>query len=309
MASHDTAQSGESAGLRDKPRYRKAQSRFGLMLILPALLLFCALLLFPFLRSLWMAFHESTLFSPEPRFVGLENFRELAASTTFRDTWLRTIVYVLVTTTVTVLLGLGWALVLNQTFRGKTFIRTATIMPWILPSTVTAFLWAWIFNGQFGLLNAALEPLGLIDAPVVWLSSQTGAMFGVIMAKVWLSTPVAMSFILAGLQSVSSEEIDAAMMDGCRAGGIVRHVVLPHLFPTLVIVFVLQAMANLQQIDTILAMTGGGPARGTTVLSIEVYQRAFNDWNMGLAAAIGVIWFVTIAIPTGFYLRSVFRRF
>lgn len=309
VSTYRNAQPLQSKGLRAKPLYRRAQSRFGMMLVLPALILFCALLLFPFLRSLVMAFYESTLFSPEPQFVGLGNFRELAVSASFRDTWLRTISYVLITTIITVFLGLGWALILNQTFRGKSFIRTATIMPWILPSTVTAFLWAWIFNGQFGLLNAVLEPLGVIDGPVVWLANPTGALFGVIMAKVWLSTPVAMSFILAGLQSVSSEEIDAAMMDGCRAGGIIRHVVLPHLFPTLVIVFVLQAMANLQQIDTILAMTGGGPARGTTVLSIEVYQRAFNDWNMGLAAAIGVVWFVTIAVPTVFYLRTIFRRF
>ena len=118
-----------------------------------------------------------------------------------------------------------------------------------------------------------------------------------------------MSFILAGLQSVSSEEIDAAMMDGCNAVGVVRHVIVPHIFPTLAIVLVLQAMANLQQIDTILAMTRGGPARATTVLSIDVYQRAFQEWNMGLASAIGVVWFFTIAIPAAFYLRSIFRRF
>lgn len=291
------------------PAHVRRQSRFGLSIVLPALILFVALLLVPFLRSLGFAFFESTLFSPEPKFVGLENFRDLFSDRVFLETWLRTLFYVGITTGVTVVLGFAWALVLNQAFTGRKVIRTATILPWILPSTVTAFLWAWIFNGQFGLLNAVLDAAGAIGAPVVWLSTPTGAMFAVILAKVWLSTPVAMSFLLAGLQSVSSEEIDAAMMDGCRAGNIIRHVILPHIFPTLVIVFVLQAMANFQQIDTILAMTRGGPARTTTVLSIEVYQKAFNEWDMGHASAIGVVWFLTLAVPTVVYLRAIFKRF
>ena len=291
-----------------RPRFRRAQSRFGLLLTLPALALFAALILFPFVRSFGLAFFESTLLSPEPEFVGLANFRRLFSDPSFTQAWTTTILYVLVTTAATVGLGFLWALVLNQAFTGRTLVRSATILPWILPSTVTAFLWAWIFNGQFGLLNAALEGAGLIDAPVVWLASPAGALTAVILAKVWLSTPVAMSFILAGLQSISPEEVDAAQMDGCQGAGIVRHVVLPHVAPTVAIVFVLQAMANLQQIDTILAMTRGGPARATTVLSVEVYQRAFQDWNIGLASAIGVVWFFTIAIPAGVYLRSIFRR-
>lgn len=291
------------------PRFRRSQARFGLALVLPALFLFMLLILYPFLRSLGLSFFESTLFKPEPTFVGLDNFKDLSADPTFVTTWLTTLAYVTITTVATLILGFFWALILNQAFTGRTIIRSATILPWILPSTVTAFLWAWIFNGQFGLLNAALETSGLSTASTVWLSDPTGALVAVILAKTWLSTPVAMSFILAGLQSVSSEEIDASMMDGCRAVNIIRHVIVPHILPTLVIVFVLQAMANLQQIDTILAMTRGGPARATTVLSVEVYQKAFQEWDMGMASAIGVVWFITIAVPAVVYLRTIMKRF
>lgn len=293
---------------RTIPGFRIAQSRFGLLLVMPALLLFCLVILYPFLRSVGLSLFESTLFSPEPEFVGFENFARLLGDPTFHRTWITTLIYVVVTTAATVVMGFFWALIVNQAFTGRTVVRTISILPWILPSTVTAFLWAWIFNGQFGLLNAALEAVGLDQFARVWLADPTGAMIAVILAKVWLSTPVAMSFILAGLQSVSSEEIDAAMLDGCRAGGIIRHVIVPHVVPTLVIVTVLQAMANLQQIDTILAMTRGGPARATTVLSVEVYQKAFQDWDMGMAAAIGVVWFLTIAAPAIIYLRSVMKR-
>ena len=306
---HNLRKPGNSARLATLPAFRRWQARFGFLLITPALLLFAALILFPFIRSFSLAFFQSTLFKPEPEFIGLGNFSRLLSDPTFRSTWTTTLIYVIATTGTTAVLGFFWALIVNQTFTGRTLVRSSTILPWILPSTVTAFLWAWIFNGQFGLLNAGLSATGLIEEPVVWLANPTGALIAVVLAKVWLSTPVAMLFVLASLQTVSSEEIDAATMDGCRGGGIIRHVVFPHVLPTLAIVTVLQAMANLQQIDTILAMTRGGPVRATTVLSVEVYQRAFQEWNIGLASAIGVIWFFTIAIPATVYLRSVFRRF
>lgn len=291
-----------------RPAHRRAESRFGVLLVVPAVVFFVIVILYPFLRSAGLSLFESTLMSPEPEFLGLGNFRELWASPTFAGVWWTTVIYVTVTTALTVMLGLGWAIILNQAFTGRAVIRSITLLPWILPSTVTAFLWAWIFNGKFGLLNAALEGAGIIDAGVVWLSDPNGALFAVILAKTWLSTPVAMAFLLAGLQSVSSEEVDAALMDGCGAFGVIRHVLIPHLLPTIVVVVVLQAMANLQQIDTILAMTNGGPARATTVFSIEVYRTAFRNWDMGLASAIGVVWFFTIAIPAVVYLRTIFKR-
>jgi multiple sugar transport system permease protein len=104
------------------------------------------------------------------------------------------------------------------------------------------------------------------------------------------------------------ELVEAARIDGARDRQVIRHIVLPHLRNTLIVVIVLQAMGNLQQIDVIYAMTGGGPVRATSVLSIEVYRTAFQSWNIGLAAAIGVVWFITISIPAAIYLRNVFRQ-
>jgi multiple sugar transport system permease protein len=133
-------------------------------------------------------------------------------------------------------------------------------------------------------------------------------MAGVILAKTWLSVPLFMAFFLAGLQGVPQDQVDAARVDGCHNAGVLRFVVLPHLRPTMVIVLVLGAMGNLQQFDVIYAMTQGGPVRATTTLSIEVYRQAFQNWNVGLACAIGVLWFATIAVPAFVYLRALFRR-
>jgi multiple sugar transport system permease protein len=288
--------------------FRQAESRFGFLIVLPAVITFAAVILYPFLNSVRLAFYRSTLTFPEPVFRGLDNFSRLFADPAFHESWMRTVLFVALTTGLTVWLGLVWAIVLNQSFRGHKLLRSLSLLPWVMPSTVTAFLWAWLLHGQVGLLNAALIALGVIDTPIVWLASSSGAMAAVVVAKAWLSTALVMTFFLAALQSLPMELVEAARIDGARDRQVIRHIVLPHLRNTLIVVIVLQAMGNLQQIDVIYAMTGGGPVRATSVLSIEVYRTAFQSWNIGLAAAIGVVWFITISIPAAIYLRNVFRQ-
>ena len=158
------------------------------------------------------------------------------------------------------------------------------------------------------MLNAVLLQTGLISEPITWLAEQKGAMAAVIITKAWLSVPLFMAFFLAGLQGVSSDQVDAARVDGCENAGVLRYVILPHLAPTMIIVTILGAMGNLQAFDVIYAMTQGGPIKATTMLSVEVYKQAFQNWDMGTACAVGVLWFVTIAVPTVFYLRILFKR-
>jgi multiple sugar transport system permease protein len=275
----------------------------GLLLTLPALVLFGALILWPFLSSLWLAFHKYTLSSPAPEFNGVSNLIALWRDAYFWQSWLTTLVFVAITTALTTALGSLHALLLNEPIRGRAIIRAASLLPWVMPSTVTAFLWAWIFHGQYGVLNAALLKVGIIGQPVFWLSTSGGAMAAVILAKVWLSTPVVMLFILAALQTLPQEQVEAARIDGARDTAVIRYVVVPHIRRTLAIVFVLQAMGNLQMFDVVYAMTAGGPVRATTLLSIEVYRRAFEQWDIGMAAAIGLIWFATIAVLAVQYLR------
>ena len=287
----------------------KAQERrTGFLLLLPALFAFGLVILWPFLQSLRLSLYKYTIDMDRPAFVGLDNFVRLLSDPSMATVWFNTLVFVVCTTAVTFILGLAWALMMNQPFRGRGFVRAASLLPWVLPSTVTAFLAAWIFNGQYGVLNALLINVGLINEPVSWLAEEHGAMAAVIVTKAWLSVPLFMAFFLAGLQGVSQDQVDAARVDGCHNWGVLRHVVLPHLAPTMIIVTILGAMGNLQAFDVIYALTQGGPIKATTMLSVEVYKQAFQNWDMGTACAVGVIWFVTIAIPTVFYLRILFKR-
>lgn len=294
-------------GTEASQNFEGAQRRFGFLLTVPAILAFVALILGPFLYSLWLAFHEYRLTSPAPEFVGVRNLRQLAADPYFWQAWRNTLVFVGTTTFVTTAMGTLYALLMNEAIRGRTIIRAASLFPWVFPSTVTAVLWAWLLNGQYGVVNAGLISLGIIDQPMFWLSNDTGAMMGVVIAKTWLSVPVVMLFVLAALQTVSQEQVEAARIDGASDYAVVRHIVIPHISRTLGIVIVLQAMGNLQHFDVIYAMTGGGPVRATTVLSIEVYRRAFENWDLGMASAIGIIWFLTITVFAIIYLRMLLK--
>lgn len=287
----------------------KAQERrTGFLLLVPALLAFALVILVPFLQSMRLSLYKYTIDMEQPAFVGLANFTRLLADPGTATVWVNTLVFVVLTTGLTFVLGLGWALMMNQSFKGRAVVRAASLLPWVLPTTVTAFLAAWIFNGQYGVLNALLLQAGMIEQPVTWLAEENGAMAAVILTKAWLSVPLFMAFFLAGLQGVSQDQIDAARVDGCENMGVLTYVVLPHLAPTMIIVTILGAMGNLQAFDVIYALTQGGPIKATTMLSIEVYKQAFQNWDMGTACAVGVLWFVTIAVPTTFYLRILFRR-
>lgn len=297
------------SGHLPKRRSLKAhERRTGFLLIVPALIAFIAVILIPFLQSLRLSLYKYTIDMQDPMFIGIGNFTRLLTDPDTGTVWLNTLFFVAATTLLTFVLGLVWALMMNQSFKGRVFLRAASLLPWVLPTTVTAFLAAWIFNGQYGVLNAALIQAGLIQEPITWLAEEKGAMAAVIITKAWLSIPLFMAFFLAGLQGVSQDQIDAARVDGCNNLGVLRYVVMPHLAPTMIIVTILGAMGNLQTFDVIYALTQGGPIKATTMLSVEVYKQAFQNWDMGTACAVGVLWFITIAIPTTFYLRILFKR-
>jgi len=286
---------------------KRGESRFGMLLLVPALTAFGLVVLYPFLKALSLSFYEASLAHRRTEFVGLDNFRSLLADTGVQGAFVTTSIYVVITTAVSIGLGLAWALILNQSFRGRNVLRAVSLLPWIMPSVVTAFVWGWIFNARYGLLNHLALEMGLIDFPRAWLSTTAGAMTAVIMTKVWLSIPLFMAFFLAGLQNMDRDQIEAARVDGAGNWPVLRDHIVPHLKPVLLVVIVLGMIGNLQQFDTIYALTGGGPVRATTVLSVEVYRRAFESWDLGMAAAVGVLWVCTILPPAYFYLRQLMK--
>lgn len=298
----------KEARTRSGKSLKAGDRRFAYLILIPAMTAFMVMVFYPFVDAISMAFYQYTIYDIEPIFIGLENFVTVLTDPYVLESWLTTAIFVVCTTFLTMCLGLGWALLMHQEFWGRGVFRTMTLLPWILPSTVSAFIWAWMLNGKFGIVNVMLMGTGLTDQPIPFLSDNVGAMVAVILTRAWISIPLFMSFFLAGLQGMDFQQIEAARIDGAKNLTIVRRLILPHLKPVFLVTGALGMIGNLQQFDIIYALTGGGPIRSTTVLSIEVFKQAFENWDLGMASTIGVLWVFTLMPLVVFYLRSLFKE-
>lgn len=279
--------------------------QMGVLLILPGLAVFATIVLYPFIDAVLMSFTDKTMLSGASHFIGLTNYSKVLGDPYFPQALLTTFLFVLFSTLVPFALGFIWAILLNQGFRGAEFLRGVTLVNWIIPGVAIGFLWSWIFNGQYGVLNGVLSSLGIISKGIPWLGSTSTALICVIIARSWQMLPWYMAFLLGGLQGVPLEQLEAARIDGANNLTAFLRIILPSMKSIAVLVLVLGAIGNLQHFDIPWTMVQGGPARATTTLSIEVYTTAFKNWNMGKAATVGTIWAILLACFSFVYLRQV----
>ena len=282
---------------------RLSDRQVGVLLILPGLAVFAAIILYPFVDAILMSFTDRSMIYPNYSWVGLDNYKKVFQDPYFGKTLWTTVLFVVGSTVLPYVLGMFWTVVLNQGFRGSEFLRGVTLVNWIVPGTAIGFLWSWIFNGQYGILNNLLKALGILDNGISWLGQPGTALLCVIIARTWQMLPWYMAFLLGGLQSVSLEQVEAAHIDGANNLQTFFRVILPGMKQTALLIFVLGLIGNLQHFDLPWTMAQGGPARATTTLSIEVYTTAFKNWNMGKAATVGAIWAVILACFSSIYLR------
>lgn len=291
--------------MSDKNRARRlTESQTGFLLAIPALTVFVLIILYPFINSLIMSFTNQSLLRPTRSFIGLANFQRILTDPNFSEVLVNTLIFVFFGTMVPFVLGFIWAIILDQKFRGAEFLRGLTLVCWIIPATATGFLWMWIFHGQFGVMNSVLNYLGVLSENVTWLGQTSTAMFVVIVAKTWQTLPWFMAFLLGGLQGVSRDQIEAARIDGATNLGVFRHVVIPEMKSIISMVLIVGTIGSLQHFNLNWVMTQGGPARSTTTLAVEVYRSAFQNWNLGIAAAVGTIWVALLGIFSFLYLRN-----
>jgi len=279
---------------------------FALLLAAPGVALFLGIILYPLLASLVNSLYRQSLVLPGREFVGLENFGDVLGGDLL-PVLRNTIVFTAGSTVIPFLIGLSLALALNQRMRGSAVLRGALLMPWIIPSVVASFLWLWIFNANYGVLNGLLVRAGVLDSGAVWLGDPSTAMLAVIIAKSWASFPWIMVMLLAGLQTVPADLMEAAEVDG--AGAIRRFfaITLPHLKGVVGIVVLLEVIWNFHHFDIIWVLTGGGPAGSTTTFAVDVYRTAFRGFDVGSAAAMGVFWMIILTLLVVVYLRVMER--
>ncbi|MBN2471491.1 MAG: sugar ABC transporter permease [Anaerolineae bacterium] len=283
-------------------RFRLSDTQFGIILTLPALALFAVIILYPLLNSMIMAFYDKSLVWPGQEFVGLENITKVLQRD-FMKIFGNTLGFTVEATLLPFVIGFAVALLLNQPLRGRGLLRGLFLLPWLIPTVVVSFLWMWIFNANYGVLNGILRATGLITENINWLGTKGLAMQAVIIAKSWNTFPWIAIMVLAGLQTIPKELYEAAAIDGANRWHSFRHITLTQLRGVITTVLLLSFIWNFQHFETLYVMTTGGPAGTTTTFSVAVYQAAFQAFDLGQAGAIGLLWMILLSVIVGIYLR------
>src|SRR5699024_1956642 len=213
----------------------------------------------------------------------------------------QTLIFVIGATGGSFILALTMALGLNARIRAVAIWRSVLLIPWLLPGVVVSFLWAWILNANYGLLNGLIALLGG-EGSTNWLDSPVFAMAGVIRAKVWMTFPWMAVLLLAALQGVPEDVHAAAAVDGAVGWKKQWHVVLPQIKAAIALTLLLECIWGFQHFEIPYVMTGGGPVGSTTTLSVDLYQAAFERFDLGEAGAIGVLWTILMSAIVVAYL-------
>lgn len=276
---------------------RATDQAFGALLISPAAAFVFCIAIYPIVRVLWLSFFAQNLgTSLVPKFVGGDNYLRLANDGHFFATVHTTLFFTFVSVAIELVLGLGFALLLNHEFRGRAIARAAMLVPWALPTAVLAWAWCWIFNDQFGVMNDLLHRAGILDRPIAWLGKGSTALFAVIFADVWKTAPFMMIILLAGLQNIPAELHEAAAIDGAGVWRRCRFVTLPLLMPSIMVALLFRAIQSFGIFDLIFVMTGGGPGGATETLAIYTYNTYLRYLDFGYGSAMIVASFALMAL-------------
>jgi raffinose/stachyose/melibiose transport system permease protein len=288
------------------PRRRKRYGGFTPWLFaLPALLVYIAFLVYPAFSSLFFSFTDWDGLSPAYKIVGLDNYKAMASDPVVIHAAVNNVIWTVVTIVVPVALGLLLAVMLNGKIRGKPVLRMLFYLPGVLPLVSVASIWGWLYNPDYGAINAALKAIGLDSLAQPWLGQNSTALFAVMVPAIWLRTGFPMLLYLAALQGISQDQYEAATMDGATRSQQFWHITMPNLRPAHYIVLALSLIDSFKVFDLIYATTYGGPGTATQVLGTWMYFNVFQYYHAGYGTAIAVvITLVAIAVSIPYVLSQ-----
>ncbi len=273
----------------------------------PALLLIAATAVFPIVVTFWMSLHRRFPIFGVNEYVGLANYVHLAQNPRFLRSAAVTLSFTLVSVAVEFALGLACALALRRDFRGHRWILAVLLIPWIVPTTVSARIWEWIYNGNFGLLNYLLLRLGVIAEPVVWTADVRLVLPAAMLAEIWKTTPFMTLLLLAGLKSIPQPLYRAAAVDGAGAWTTFLHVTWPQLKPMALVALLFRSLDSIRVFDVVYVLTGGGPAGSTETLSVFAYKKLFQSLEFGYGSAVGIAVLLLSAAVSALFLLCMGR--
>ena len=283
--------------------------RSAALLILPVFVVLAAIAIFPIVYSFYTSLFDINLTRPWRRpFVGFGNYARVFADLNFWVAVQRTTVYTVVTVTVTTLLAVAVALLLNEVFPGRRLLSALVLLPWATPSVVNGLMWKWIYDPGYGLLNGLLTRVGLLDHYTVWLGDPDKTLFMIANAAIWKQMPLAAILMLVTMKAIPEDLYKAATVDGANVFQRFWHVTLPALRPGLMLVLVYETMISIRHFDLFLIMTQGGPGNASYTLSWQIYVETFRNLKFGIGAALSYILALATFGLSYLFIRGLSRR-
>ena len=275
------------------------------LLIAPTLTVLLALSIYPLIYAIKVAFQSNVNGALQ---WSLANFTRLFTDQFFLTALLHTFLYAAVALTFEFLLGLGLALLLDRSLRGRNLFRAIMLVPMMLPPVVVGVVWRLLYNANFGPINGTLKVAGINTESLTWTASPTVALLCVIAVDVWQWTPFVFLVLLAGLQAIPQEPYEAARIDGSNSWQTFRHITLPLLQPAILIALLLRTMDLLRVFDQIFILTEGGPGFATETVSLYIYRTAFRFFDFGYAAAMSFVLLLLTNVISAIYIRFLQRQ-
>ncbi|NTE35386.1 carbohydrate ABC transporter permease [Agrobacterium tumefaciens] len=272
--------------------------------VIPALVVISAVIVFPWVFTLWMSAHRWTL-GQEQSFIGFENYVRLASDARFWESLWHTLIYTVLSVVAPLFLGTLAALVFDAQFPLRGFLRGVFVMPMMATPVAIALVWTMMFHPQLGVLNYLLSFIGI--GPLEWIYNQSTVIPSLVLVETWQWTPLVMLIVLGGLAAVPREPYESAEIDGANAWQKFRYLTMPMIAPFLMIAVIIRSIDAVKSFDIIYAMTQGGPGTASETINIYLYNTAFAYYDIGYGSAMAVVFFIII-VALSFVLLMVRQR-
>ncbi|NSZ58635.1 sugar ABC transporter permease [Agrobacterium tumefaciens] len=272
--------------------------------VIPALVVISAVIVFPWVFTLWMSAHRWTL-GQEQSFIGFENYIRLASDGRFWESLWHTLIYTVLSVAAPLFLGTLAALVFDAQFPLRGFLRGVFVMPMMATPVAIALVWTMMFHPQLGVLNYLLSFIGI--GPLEWIYNQSTVIPSLVLVETWQWTPLVMLIVLGGLAAVPREPYESAEIDGANAWQKFRYLTMPMIAPFLMIAVIIRSIDAVKSFDIIYAMTQGGPGTASETINIYLYNTAFAYYDIGYGSAMAVVFFIII-VALSFVLLMVRQR-
>ncbi|MEM7047448.1 MAG: sugar ABC transporter permease [Pseudomonadota bacterium] len=290
------------------PFYRRFANT-PVLLLSPAVLIMAFVVVIPIIFSLYTSLTPYRLTRPDSlfTFIGVRNYVRLFGNEDFWSAFGRTIIFLVIALNLEFLLGLGIALLINRLTWGQRTLRTLMMFPMMFSPILVGFQFKYVFNDNIGILNNALQALGVTDQAIPWLVDKNLAMFSILFAEVWMSTSVFAILLLAGLFAIPRDPIEAAKVDGCNPWQVFRHITLPFLMPFAFIAMTIRSLDVARAYDIVDVMTGGGPAGRTELLWTLIARVGYDNARMGQANAMAYVSTILSLLFTYYFYRKLMQ--